>query len=99
MKKSRTFSLEEDVLEKIEEYQKSKNLSSASAALERIILIELAKRDDIEQITEKMKELLKNIKTNTIIEEEIVADENKEEENINPDIDSSLMDSFSSMPD
>ncbi|EJT6665761.1 hypothetical protein ACSW8Q_17850 (plasmid) [Clostridium perfringens] len=99
MKKSRTFSLEEDVLAKIEEYQKAKNLSSASAALERIILIELAKRDDIEQITENMKELLKNIKTNTIIEEEIVADENKEEENINPDIDSSLMDSFSSMPD
>lgn len=99
MKKSRTFSLEEDVLAKIEEYQKAKNLSSASAALERIILIELAKRDDIEQITENMKELLKNVKTNTIIEEEIVVDENKEEENINPDIDSSLMDSFSSMPD
>ncbi|HAT4225041.1 hypothetical protein ACV3P9_14045 [Clostridium perfringens] len=99
MKKSRTFSLEEDVLAKIEEYQKAKNLSSASAALERIILIELAKRDDIEQITENMKELLKNVKTNTVIEEEIVADENKEEENINPDIDSSLMDSFSSMPD
>ena len=98
MKKSRTFSLEEDVLAKIEEYQKAKNLSSASAALERIILIELAKRDDIEQITENMKELLKNVKTNTIIEEEIVVDENKEE-NINPDIDSSLMDSFSSMPD
>ncbi|HAT4181234.1 TPA: hypothetical protein ACOTGW_002748 [Clostridium perfringens] len=99
MKKSRTFSLEEDVLAKIEEYQKAKNLSSASAALERIILIELAKRDDIEQITENMKELLKNVKTNTVIEEEIVVDENKEEENINPDIDSSLMDSFSSMPD
>ena len=99
MKKSRTFSLEEDVLAKIEEYQKAKNLSSASAALERIILIELAKRDDIEQITENMKELLKNVKANTVIEEEIVVDENKEEENINPDIDSSLMDSFSSMPD
>ncbi|EJT6502808.1 hypothetical protein [Clostridium perfringens] len=99
MKKSRTFSLEEDVLAKIEEYQKAKNLSSASAALERIILIELAKRDDIEKITENMKELLKNVKTNTVIEEEIVVDENKEEENINPDIDSSLMDSFSSMPD
>ena len=98
MKKSRTFSLEEDVLAKIEEYQKAKNLSSASAALERIILIELAKRDDIEKITENMKELLKNVKTNTVIEEEIVVDENKEE-NINPDIDSSLMDSFSSMPD
>ncbi|HDI3014675.1 TPA: hypothetical protein PL520_001963 [Clostridium perfringens] len=99
MKKSRTFSLEEDVLAKIEEYQKAKNLSSASAALERIILIELAKRDDIEKITENMKELLKNVKTNTVIEEEIVVDENKEEENINPDIDISLMDSFSSMPD
>lgn len=99
MKKSRTFSLEEDVLAKIEEYQKAKNLSSASAALERIILIELTKRNDIEQITENMKELLKNVKTTTVIEEEIVVDENKEEENINPDIDNSLMDSFSAMPD
>ncbi|MDU6691689.1 MAG: hypothetical protein E6469_12845 [Clostridium perfringens] len=97
MKKSRTFSLEEDVLEKIEEYQKSKNLSSASAALERIILIELAKRDDIEQITEKMKELLKNVKA-TEITEEIVLDKN-EDNNINPDIDSSIMNSFANMPD
>ncbi len=99
MKKSRTFSLEEDVLAKIEEYQKAKNLSSASAALERIILIELAKRNDIEEITENMKELLKNVKTTTVIEEEILVYENKEEENINPDIDNSLMDSFSAMPD
>ncbi|HFD1835886.1 TPA: hypothetical protein ACF32C_002791 [Clostridium perfringens] len=97
MKKSRTFSLEEDVLEKIEEYQKSKNLSSASAALERIILIELTKRDDIEQITEKMKELLKNVKA-TEITEEIVLDKN-EDNNINPDIDSSIMNSFANMPD
>lgn len=99
MKKSKTFSLEEDVLEKIEEYRKAKNLSSSSSALERIILIELAKRDDIEQITKNMKELFKNVKTTTVIEEEIVVDENKEEENINPDMDNSLMDSFSSMPD
>lgn len=97
MKKSRTFSLEEDVLEKIEEYQKSKNLSSASAALERIILIELAKRDDIEQITENMKELLKNVKA-TEITEEIVLDKD-EDNNINPDIDSSIMNSFANMPD
>lgn len=97
MKKSRTFSLEEDVLEKIEEYQRSKNLSSASAALERIILIELAKRDDIEQITENMKELLKNVKA-TEIAEEVVLDKN-EDNNINPDIDSSIMNSFANMPD
>ena len=97
MKKSRTFSLEEDVLEKIEEYQKSKNLSSASAALERIILIELSKRDDIEQITENMKELLKNVKA-TEITEEIVLDKD-EDNNINPDIDSSIMNSFANMPD
>ncbi|ELC8402615.1 hypothetical protein [Clostridium perfringens] len=97
MKKSRTFSLEEDVLEKIEEYQKSKNLSSASAALERIILIELSKRDDIEQITENMKELLKNVKA-TEIAEEVVLDKN-EDNNINPDIDSSIMNSFANMPD
>ena len=61
MKISKTFSLEEDVLDKIVAYQKAKNLSSASAALERIILIELAKRDDIEKITENIKELFKNV--------------------------------------
>ncbi|MDZ4994503.1 hypothetical protein GNF80_16280 [Clostridium perfringens] len=93
MKISKTFSLEEDVLDKIVEYQKSKKLSSASAALERIILIELAKRDDIEQITENLIEVLK---TNNI---------NKESYKVtndsigNEELDKSLINSYASMPE
>ncbi|EGT4139020.1 hypothetical protein [Clostridium perfringens] len=97
MKISKTFSLEEDVLDKIVAYQKAKNLSSASAALERIILIELAKRDDIEKITENMKELFKNIKATTLTEE-IIIDKNDDNE-VNLELDNSVSDSFSNMPD
>ncbi|HBC2031554.1 hypothetical protein [Clostridium perfringens] len=94
MKISKTFSLEEDVLDKIINYQKSKNLSSASAALERIILIELAKRDDIEQITETMKELLKNSNINTsnieVVNRELIK---------NTQLDKSVLSSYESMPE
>ena len=38
MKNTVSFNLEEDIVEKIEIYQKKHNLSSRSAALERIIL-------------------------------------------------------------
>ncbi|HAT4343447.1 hypothetical protein [uncultured Clostridium sp.] len=96
MKISKTFSLEEDVLDKIVAYQKAKNLSSASAALERIILIELAKRDDIEKITENIKNLFENIKTTTLVEEKVI---DKIESNINPDMDCSAKESISNMPD
>lgn len=98
MKISKTFSLEEDVLDKIVEYQKSKKLSSASAALERIILIELAKRDDIEKITENIKELFKNVKTTSLVEEEIIIDKN-ENDIINPNLDDSANESYANMPD
>ncbi|MDM0633583.1 hypothetical protein QTH57_14605 [Clostridium perfringens] len=96
MKISKTFSLEEDVLDKIVAYQKAKNLSSASAALERIILIELAKRDDIEKITENIKNLFENVKTTTLVEEKVI---DKIESNINPDMDCSAKESISNMPD
>lgn len=38
-KKTVSFSLEEDIIQAIERYQKEKKLSSKSAALERIILL------------------------------------------------------------
>ena len=57
MKISKTFSLEEDVLESIEKYQKLKNLSSLSSALERIILIELPKRTDLEEIKHTLQNM------------------------------------------
>lgn len=94
MKISKTFSIEEDVLDKILNYQKDKNLSSASAALERIILIELAKRDDIEQITENMKIILKNI--NTSNDEDEINSRNSIE---NTQLDNSVSSSYASMPD
>ncbi|EGT0001007.1 hypothetical protein I9Y31_003340 [Clostridium perfringens] len=89
MKISKTFSLEEDVLDKIIKYQKDKNLSSASAALERIILIELAKRDDIEQITDIMKELLRNSNTEVVSRDSIE----------NTQLDKSVLSSYESMPE
>ncbi|MPQ42852.1 hypothetical protein [Clostridium tarantellae] len=91
MKKSRTFSLEEDVLEKIEEYQKAKKLSSLSSALERIILIELPKRTDLEEI----KDILKNARFQNVEKE----DYKKEDFIENDTISNSINDSFSSMPD
>lgn len=93
MKISKTFSLEEDVLDKIVEYQKSKKLSSASAALERIILIELSKRGDIEQITENLIELLKN---NNINKESYKVTNDSIE---NEELDKSLINSYASMPE
>ncbi|MFH5911259.1 hypothetical protein [Clostridium perfringens] len=89
MKISKTFSLEEDVLDKIIKYQKDKNLSSASAALERIILIELTKRDDIEQITDIMKELLRNSNTEVVSRDSIE----------NTQLDKSVLSSYESMPE
>lgn len=38
MKKTVSFSLEEDIIKSIEQYQKNNNLSSRSVALERMIL-------------------------------------------------------------
>ena len=103
MKKTKAFSLEEDVIEAIEKYKKKYNLSSASSALERIILVELPKRTDFEEI----KGMIKDLKEHSIInyDNEITAeDENIEEIEEKPQVrNSSLGDSFKnsidSMPD
>lgn len=96
MKISKTFSLEEDVLESIEKYQKLKNLSSLSSALERIILIELPKRTDLEEI----KDILKNITTINSINIDKNINENKYEvKSENDNILDSIENSFHSMND
>lgn len=88
MKKSVSFNLEEDIIKKIEEYQKENNLSSRSAALERIVL-----KLDNKDILRVVEELLNKKKTesNEHTEEKI-----KKEKTI---IDDSITDMFNNMPD
>lgn len=101
MKATRAFSIEEDVYKTILDYKDKYKLSSASSALERIILIELPKRTDLEEIKNMIVDLKDNSKitnnTETAIEVEEIQDENPQIKN------SSLGDSFksslASMPD
>ena len=103
MKKTKAFSLEEDVIEAIENYKKKYNLSSASSALERIILVELAKRTEFEEI----KQMIKDLKNNSVItynnESAIETEVSMDDEDIPQIKNSSLGDSFknslASMPD
>lgn len=72
MKKTKAYSLEEDIIKTIEDYQKKYNLSSASSALERIILVELPKRTELEEI----KLMIKDLKSTGItVNEEVSIDE------------------------
>jgi len=57
MKRTVSFSLEEDIIEAIESYQKENKLSSKSAALERMILSMKNRNENIEDI---IKSLLNN---------------------------------------
>lgn len=109
MKKTRSFSLEEDVLEIIDNYKLKYNLSSSSSALERILLVELAKKDDSELIKDikneveelkELKEMIKDLKSNGIVsykaenlEEESVDEEVEDDEEYNLK-NSSIEDSF-----
>lgn len=58
MKKTVSFSLEEDIIEAIESYQKENKLSSKSAALERMILSMKTSNNNIENI---IKNILKGM--------------------------------------
>lgn len=66
-KKVISFSLEEDIIDFIKNYQKELNLSSASAVLERIILEKKIKQNllgefslDIKDLVEKRENLKEN---------------------------------------
>ena len=104
MKKTKAYSLEEDIIEAIENYQKKYNLSSASSALERIILVELPKRTELEEIKSMIKDL-KNIRISATEEtkEEITIDKETktEQEPVlkNSDIADSFQNSIDDMPD
>lgn len=85
MKVTKAFSLEEDVVRGIEEYKKSHNLGSLSSALERIILIELPKRTDLQEIKDMISDLKDNYsllkEENTASKEQVITKENIQIEN------------------
>jgi len=56
MKRTVSFSLEEDIIKTIENYQKENNLSSKSAALERMILFIKNQSLDIDIVRQLLKE-------------------------------------------
>lgn len=57
-KKVISFSLEEDIIDFIKNYQKELNLSSASAVLERIILEKKIKQNLLEEFSLDIKDLV-----------------------------------------
>ncbi|EGT5649342.1 hypothetical protein [Clostridium botulinum] len=98
MKKTISFNLEEDIIEKIEKYQVKNNLSSRSAALERIIL----KLDSSSIDQTKIKEIIKEIINETSITYDEVMEKNvdkKVEELNNKDLDKSIENVFADMPE
>ncbi|KEI18233.1 hypothetical protein [Clostridium haemolyticum] len=97
MKKSISFNLEEDIIEKIEQYQKEKRLSSRSAALERIILS--MDHININNMLEIFKNTLQNNNIDTQVKkEDVIVEEPLKEEIKNNKIENSVNDIFSSMP-
>ncbi|EHK2348572.1 hypothetical protein ACSXBY_15885 (plasmid) [Clostridium perfringens] len=67
-KKIVSFSLEEDIIDFIKNYQKELNLSSASAVLERIILEKKIKQNLLEEFSLDIKDLVEkreNLKENS----------------------------------
>ncbi|MBU5228106.1 hypothetical protein KQI36_15850 [Clostridium senegalense] len=87
MKKTVSFSLEEDIIEAIENYQKQNKLSSKSAALERMILSMKNKNENIEDIIKSLLNNNNNIK------------ENKEEVMINDNLEIGIDSCYNDMPD
>lgn len=97
MKKTYSFHLEEDIVDRIEKYKLENNLSSRSAALERLIL----KLDNFNINEDKIKEVIKEI----INESSITYDENLEKnvakkvKNLNENLDKSIKEVFDDMPE
>lgn len=101
MKKTKSFSLEEDIISKIKEYQKMNKLSSESAALERIIL-SFTNNNDIKGLLEEIVcETKKENKVNEIKENIEDAKEEKEveEEPENSNLLEGIQSSFAKMED
>lgn len=87
-KKTVSFSLEEDLIDIIDEVRKEKNLSSRSAALERILLSRQIYKDEIRKtIIEVLGE--RKLSDNDIVNSEKSIDE----------VEKSINDAFDSMPE
>lgn len=99
MKKTVSFSLEEDIIAKIEKYRKDNDLSSKSAAVERIILKFENNNFDTDLIKNIVKQILNenstNIKNNDINKS---FNEETKKNKINK-LCNSAIDSFKNMPD
>lgn len=101
MKTTRAFSIEEDVYNAILEYKRKYKLSSASSALERIILVELPKRTELEEIKLMIKDL-KNSRNITCKDMNNIEVEKMQEEKPqikNSSLENSFKNSLASMPD
>ncbi|RXI58954.1 hypothetical protein [Clostridium tetani] len=93
MKKTISFNLEEDIIERIESYQKECNLSSRSAALERIILAMNNANVDTDRIIKLLNNIKESIDNKEFNKKEIVKEE------INNEIVQSIENCFDEMPD
>ncbi|EPY6472559.1 hypothetical protein ACWO4B_003256 [Clostridium sporogenes] len=103
MKKTISFNLEDDIIEIIEKYQIKNNLSSRSAALERIIL----KLDSSSIDQTKIKEIIKELINETSITYDETMEKSVDKKGVdkkvkelnNKDLDKSIKDVFADMPD
>lgn len=103
MKKTISFNLEDDIIEIIEKYQIKNNLSSRSAALERIIL----KLDSSSIDQTKIKEIIKELINETSITYDETIEKSVDKKGVdkkvkelnNKDLDKSIKDVFADMPD
>lgn len=103
MKQTKAYNLETEAIEAIEKYRNDKGIKSSSNALERIILTELPKQieyEDLKAELQELKNLIKNIKFVNPVCEVSLEEETKEEiENKNSNILNSFKASYNNMPE
>lgn len=71
MKKTVSFNLEEDIIQRIEDYKKDNNLSSRSSALERMILLQNSALD-INLIKSLIRDLVSEVNSNETVNKPVV---------------------------
>lgn len=99
MKQTKAYNLETEAIEAIEKYKNDKGIKSSSNALERIILTELPKQieyEDLKAELQELKNLIKNIKFVNPVSE-VSVDEETEDKNSN--ILNSFKASYNNMPE
>lgn len=101
MKQTKAYNLESDAIAIIEKYKADKELKTASSALERILLTELPKQLEYEDLKNELKELKDLIRNLRVVApaDEVTIDEEIKEEVEHFNIKKSFKDSFANMPD